>query len=334
MAYSLRTITIAGALLVSVGLITTAFYISGTSRQVSAQDAEELLRAYASKDSDSDGLPDWQEKLYDTDPLNATSVDPSMTDSEAVEAGLVKPRFESEELPTSSVPVASVPGVAAAPGTVTDQFARIFFQQYLEMRGAQPPTTESLLAFIEDAVADLSLTNQIPRVYTSADVRVSGSGADAMRTYMNAATTAFIRDGSADKDAMFYFGKVVYNEDKAALQELKELGRAYEEIGAATIRVSAPQELAGVHLRFANSLALMGVIINDLTAVNDDPLRAFLVLGQYQTAAKEMTDSLLAIGRIYDAAGISIDSSQQGYVLYALTQRLERASEVLKDQTP
>jgi len=325
---------IAGSLVVSLALITTAFVISGESTEVSAQNAQELLRAYAVKDTDADGLPDWQEQLYATDPENPNSVDASMTDSEAVAAGLVKPRFESEEV-SEPVNIDDVPGVRAGPQTTTDRFARLFFEQYLTMRGSEPPTPETLLLFVENAVEELGETNQIPRAYSSADVRNGGSGDAALRTYSIGADGAFARTtGGANKDAMYYFGKVVYKEDTAALKPLAALGKAYAQAGETLIRVPAPKEVEAVHLRLANSLSLLGVIINDLTQVNEDPLRAFLVLSQYEDAAEELAESLLAYDRIYDAAGVVVTPEEPGYLFYYIINRVGDAALRLQYSTP
>ncbi|MEK9161071.1 MAG: thrombospondin type 3 repeat-containing protein [Patescibacteria group bacterium] len=336
MAYSLRTTLIAGSLVVSLALVTTAFVISSKSAEVSAQNAEELLRAYATKDTDSDGLPDWQEQLYNTDPKNPSSVDPSMTDSEAVAAGLVKPKFESTDV-SVAVPIDSVPGVQAAPETVTDRFARKFFEEYLLMRGPSGLTTDSLLSFINTKVAELAANNEIPKAYTNKDVRASTSGEVGLRAYATGADLALIAStNNATEDAMYYFGKVTYENDTTALTQLKAIGAAYEKVAESYIRIPAPPELALIHLRFANALALMGTVINDLVAVNEDPLRAFLVLGQYEYAAKEMADSILAFDAVYDAAKITetITVGEPGYEFYLLIHRAGIFSEQLKHDTP
>lgn len=321
MRFSLRTLSIVGASVLSLGLITAAFIVSGNSREVSAQNAEELLRAYAERDTDSDGLPDWQEALYASDPTNPNSIDASMTDSAAVEAGLVKPRFESEEIPESTLDIDSVPGVTAAPNTVTDRFARLFFEQYFTLRGSEQPSTDELLAFIEDAVTELSETNQIPRAYSLADVKTSGSGSLALQAYAVGAERAFMLNAAgADRDAMYYFSQVMYKNDTSALTQLAALSRAYATSADTLIRVPAPRELSNVHLRLANALALIGTVTEDLAAVEDDPLRAFLVLEQYEQAIEELANTLVAYDSIYDAARLDITVGQgdPGFVFYSL----------------
>src|SRR3990167_5251431 len=83
------------AILFSAVLIVGAFVLArGIESPSSAQASEEtaLLHAIATKDSDSDGLPDWEEALYGTDPHNQDSFHLGMSDGEAVAKGLIVPK--------------------------------------------------------------------------------------------------------------------------------------------------------------------------------------------------------------------------------------------------
>ena len=51
-----------------------------------------LLQAIAAKDSDGDGLSDWEEQLYGTSPTTTDTFKLGMTDGEAVARGLVVPK--------------------------------------------------------------------------------------------------------------------------------------------------------------------------------------------------------------------------------------------------
>ena len=86
-----------GSVAIFLLLIVTAYGMSGPlpfhTSTAGAESTHDLLVSYASKDTDNDGLPDWQESLYGTDPNNAHSVNATVTDGEAVTQGLVKARF-------------------------------------------------------------------------------------------------------------------------------------------------------------------------------------------------------------------------------------------------
>ena len=96
-----------------------------------------LLQAIATKDSDSDGLPDWEEALYGTDPQVADSRHLGMTDGEAVSRGLIVPKAIADApaaTPSSdtspSLIDSSLPP-APPEGSITAAFAKNFLTIFL-----------------------------------------------------------------------------------------------------------------------------------------------------------------------------------------------------------
>ncbi|MGZ2907003.1 thrombospondin type 3 repeat-containing protein, partial [Pseudomonas aeruginosa] len=77
------------------------------------------------KDSDNDGLPDWEEALYGTDPHNAHSISPTLTDGQAVAEGLIKPQMSIASSSPQNI-LDSIPGQLPADGSLTQQFSQDF----------------------------------------------------------------------------------------------------------------------------------------------------------------------------------------------------------------
>ena len=67
-----------------------------------------LLQAIAAKDSDGDGLSDWEEQLYGTSPTTTDTFKLGMTDGEAVARGLVVPKAIADIPIATSSPQPSV----------------------------------------------------------------------------------------------------------------------------------------------------------------------------------------------------------------------------------
>jgi hypothetical protein len=123
MVPSTKTTSIFISTACAVALVVSAFVLSssqGPSR-VGAESSEELLRAYAEKDTDGDNLNDWLEVLYGADPHNPHSLDASLTDREAVDAGKAPPKFASEAAPEVDIGATLdvLPGGDATAGSLT-----------------------------------------------------------------------------------------------------------------------------------------------------------------------------------------------------------------------
>ncbi len=319
MAYSTRTIGIAIASCIACACVVAAVFLSGPLPfhigKADAESTHDILVSYAAKDTDSDGLPDWEEALYGTDPTNPHSVSPALTDGDAVAQGLVSPKFST----ASSTPVntAAIPGIVAASSTVTDQFARTLFSQYLLTRGASAPTQSDITAFVEQGVKQLEASHAYPTAFNAGQVRVVGEGADAMTAYAAAAEAAYAKYTVAtDKGELDYYSDAVTKSDAASLTKVSAIANAYRSTARALILVPAPKEAAAVHLALANAMDQMGAVLTDMATVNNDPLRAMLGIDRYDAAHTALVGALAQMHQVFVQDGVTLEEGSAGYYFY------------------
>lgn len=318
-----RTLVI--SLTVAVVIIVGAYYFSGhhfsLSTPVSAESTQEMLKAYATKDSDGDGLPDWEEALYGTDPTNAHSVRASLTDSQAVAQGLVTPQYATTPAaPHISSKQTEVPGNAAAPGSLTDQFAQLFFSTYMNQRGAVAPSADDLQNFVQSAVAQLETTQVRINAYSTSDMHIVGQGGSALKLYAAAIDDAFTKNTvQLPYDELTYFADATEKNDPTALANVAKIGSAYLAIARASAAAPVPQEAASAHLAVVNAMARLGNTISDLAAVNDDPIRAMLGLQSYPGDVAQFATSLTAMNAVFAADGVQLTDIDAGHSFFHLT---------------
>ncbi|HYD93036.1 MAG TPA: hypothetical protein VEB18_01090 [Candidatus Paceibacterota bacterium] len=320
MQFSTRRVSILISLAIAAFCIITAFFLSGTARfpTASATSTEELLRAYATKDTDADLLPDWQEDLYGSDPRNPHSIDPSMTDKAAVEAGLIKPRFESEK-PEPSTDF-DLPGVDAKPETMTGRFARDFFGSYLTSRGPEAPTEEAMLAFIQEAIDDLEATRAA--LYADEELTIVPDSTEALTTYLIAGEAAINANSlMGARSELYSFADAVQKDDAAALAAVRASAKAYERIALALSRVAVPQSISSEHLAMVNAVATVGATIGDMGTFDTDPLRGFVGFDAYTEATRDMAAAFAGLYPSLQAAGIQLQEGEPGYQFYVIIER-------------
>lgn len=291
MAISTKNATILLSVFVAAGLIAAAFYFSSYKTPVAdAGVTDELIKAYATKDTDADGLFDWQESLYASDPNNSHSIDPSMTDREAVDKGLAKASLPSD---TKDVTIPTIPGIDAAPGSLTDQFARAFFEQYLTERGDTPPTSEEMIAFAQSASAKLVADNESSAHFKASDLTTTpGRSKEALEAYANAVLAKQVAPTSAAPlSELVYFYNYATKDDASALVRVRALGNSYKATAEAVAKIPVPTVLAAAHLRFVNALYRTGEATLHMGAADTDPLRAMIGLSLYATASEELEAS-------------------------------------------
>jgi len=276
---------------------------------VEASTETALLKAIAAKDSDNDGLPDWGEALYGADPRNADSFNLNMTDGEAVAKGLVVPKAIADiSFATSTSD--------AGGGTLTDLFAQNFLAVYLAAKQANSGTeltTDQTNVLAEQTVSQF-LETFVPAsdVKTSEDIKISGTGPDALRTFAAVAEAVFKNNpNDATMSDLEYLQQAI-DGDTDAPAHLASLAKTYRSSAAGLAVLPVPQELAADILTIVNAITRLGGIYNDFARVNTDPLASMLALQQYQQTELAAEQAFINIAHTYSAEGVILPAGTPG----------------------
>jgi len=311
------------ATLFAVVIIVGSFMLARTAPTPLAQASAEtaLLQAIATKDSDNDDLPDWEEMLYGTDPNTTDTFELGMTDGAAVARGLVVPKAIADISVATTTDSSLVvdPSLPPAPakGTLTASFAENFFTLYLaakEARGDADLSEADMQTIASQALESLSSAIvAAPDYKVAKDMTVSGSGADALKAFAASAEAVLLKNTStAAKSEIYYLQAAVEEGDASALAHITSIAKAYRDSAAGLAVLPAPRELAAAHLLLVNALMRTSQIADDFTRANADPLATMLALKQYPQAVLNLSDAFLQIGTIYRDAGITLPKNALG----------------------
>jgi hypothetical protein len=303
---------IIAATVFSLMLIVGAYvFAQGVESPQIAQASTEtaLLQAIATKDSTGDGLPDWEKSLYGI-PLDATTTDYfhlGMTDGEAVAKGLVVPNA-----------VANIPGSAASSteGTLTNAFAENFFNLYLsakEANGGAALTSDQTNTLATQALSEIPQSAaQATDARTTADIKVSGSGPDALRAFAVAAEAVFKKNMSTATTSEIQSLQDAVNGDTGALTQLSATAQVYRKYAAGLAALPVPQELAADDLALINTMLLRSAVDDDFTQVNTDPLTTILALQQFSQTESDFWNEFSDIGAVYTSYGVTLAKGMPG----------------------
>ena len=290
----------------------------------SAQASEEtaLLKAIATRDSNGDGLPDWQKVLYGI-PLNATSTDYfnlGMTDGEAVARGLIVPKAIADiPVATSSSLKMGDYGLPPPPAedTLTAVFAKSFLTLYVAAKqnngGADlsPADTQTVVDETLNAISGSLIA--APDFKSAADIKVSGGGPSALRSFAADAEAILKKNATnATMSDLQYLNAYVQNNDATALVHLGALAKAYRNSAAGLAQLTVPSELAAVDLAIVNSIMRLGEIYNDFSRIDTDPLAAMFALQQYPQTELNAEHAFTTLANAYAAAGIVLRNGTPG----------------------
>lgn len=301
---------------------------SPSTAQASTESA--LLQAIATKDTDGDGLPDWEEALYGTSPNLTDTFKLGMTDGEAVAKGLIVPRAIADiPVATSSPYSLSADGLPPPPteGTLTAAFAKNFFALFIaakEANGGGDLSESQMNDVANQALDSLSSTVTIAPDYKSAkDIIVSGSGADAMKDFAVSAEAVLLKNtAKAAKSELLYLQDAVQKNDATAYAHIASIAKAYRDSAVGLAVLPVPNELATDDLALVNAMMRVSQIATDFARAETDPLATMLALQQYPQAVLALGNAFIHIGQIYTSASISLPAGAPGASFVNLVERV------------
>lgn len=313
---------IIAATLFSVVLIAGAYmFARGIESPQVAQASTEtaLLQAIASKDSDSDGLPDWEESLYGTDPHVADTFHLGMTDGEAVAKGLIVPKAIADiRVATSSPTSLDTNGLPPPPaeGTITAMFAQNLLSLFLAARQANGDAdlSESQMNDVANqAIQSIASIATIAPDYKSAkDLSVSGSGVAALTTFAASAEAIFKKNTSTATTSEVMYLQYAEQGDIEAISHINAIAKGYRDVAVGLAVLPVPEELAKDDLLLINALMRISETTSDFAKVNTDILSTILALEQYPQAVIDVTGAFAHIRDIYKSADITIPTGTPG----------------------
>jgi hypothetical protein len=251
----LATLVILGAgavtyLLLQKSVSTTALKTNSSSL-LSREELERL-----NKDSDSDGLRDWEETIYGTVPENPDTDGDGTKDGEEIKQNRdpLKPSPDDLLAAPAKTPDESSPYLQA--NNLTGQLAEKFGINVIipRLSGSQRPLD---LDFLGEVIAEETLRTSPYAVYfTEKDIRVSkDNGVKAFESYslaMVESDTAFVGIG---RSPLEIFADALQRDDFSSLGLLDTYLVAYDKKIERLKNISTPSQLTSFHIKNMNLIA-------------------------------------------------------------------------------
>lgn len=301
MTLSPHTLRIGGALVVALLLVGASYVLSGpsflSSRIVGAESTDELLTAYAAKDSDNDGLPDWQESLYGTNPSKPDTDEDGVSDGDAAKQGLLSTQKLLTDRTAEPISAEDIPGVSAKPGTMTDDFSKIFFERYMSSWSGQPLTDKEQQDLLSTLLGEFSemARKKLESPYTAASVHVSNDV--SVLSYAASVESIILSNNvkRGEENPIDLAQAFIEEEDGSAKAKLSRLSSAYRGIANGLLAAYVPPSLAEEHLLLLRSFDTLARATASVGAYDEDPLAVLGALALLQPVASDSVQAFTDI---------------------------------------
>lgn len=274
-------------------------------------------RAYArfSQDTDSDGLKDWEENLWNTDIKNADTDKDGTSDGEEVKQG----RDPSKPGPDDVLNPDQQDVAQKKSKSLSEELARNIDIRYFTQKGLannQPLSTNQKDAIVQGFINDIDKeTNKYGDIFTESDINISAS--ESMRSYGNKL------GGALSQTFNNLTGYEIPIVDEAAKSgNFKLLNKLDAYIAGYTKSITfmktqpVPQNMAKAHIAFMNALNNLKIADQKMKLLEEDSAEAVIGLRLFAKESPRLVEFLRTLRTELTRTNTVFAPSESGALFY------------------
>lgn len=273
-------------------------------------------------DSDNDGLPDWKEILWKTDPKVSDTDKDGTSDGEELKENRnpTKPA-PSDELTDEEIKSLNSPSDYVSPfdrTSKTEDLTQKFLTQYLLQKSLSEGVLDDVAkdVLIKSVLGEIS-TDMPFRTFGVSDVKIATSDdVIAIRQYGNEIGLIVKKNdtGITMKDMLLLLKKSVETNDKKDLEKLKTVVEKNTQIINESLKISVPKSAVNIHVDFLNGMSRVTEMILGMYKSSEDPLSGLVAIGSYQDVITKLRNTNKKISEYFSKKSIVYKSSDDGYL--------------------
>lgn len=238
---------------------------------------EELVN----RDTDQDGVADWQEALWGTDPKNPATYN-NISDKEYV---LVRQKEIDEKQGYSEGETLT---------TETDKFSQELFATLVSLKQSNNLNEQTVSELSQKIESNVTLKKNLPDTYTANNLTIIKNPSKKSREqFLSAYTKTLASYGNKDLGKELDIIITALNsEDEFVFQDLKPIASSYEDLAKSLSKIPTPEDVTADYLRVINNLSKIGISINSLSEVSNDALVGMIGLGQYRIYSDSLDEDI------------------------------------------
>jgi len=249
----------------------------------------ETIADLVNKDTDSDGILDWQENLYGLDPTKKETT-PGTPDSLAMNK--LKTGQETSTIISKN-------NVTAEENlTETEKFSRELFATVAaaSQGGTVDQTTIDALG---ESLAERIQNSPQRKIYTTSDIKITNdNSAQAYKNYGDTLNELFVKYSTIKYGVLDVLQEFIVDEnsvDIKALEKLDPIISQTNKIKSGMIKINVPQPISTLHLNVINNLEGLIENLNDIKLYESDSIMSLGGITKYGENASNLVSNLTSL---------------------------------------
>ncbi|MCC7469587.1 MAG: hypothetical protein IT284_00365 [Bacteroidetes bacterium] len=241
-------------------------------------------------DTDGDGIFDWEEGLWGTNPNKADSDGDGISDGEDIkvrkEKILEKNNLSEDDLENQNL-------------NQTELFARQFLSVASLAQQSGGLSQEAVNEFSKSFGSAIQ-NNQIEDPFTVEKIKVGSISPADYKKSLNPIFEEFTNNRIVEVEIFYKLSQ----KDLSAIPELEKSIKSYSDLSNKLLSVTAPFSIAGTHLSIINSAAKISIAMVNIKDITDNPLESMIGIGQYNRYMTELENAVDNLSNYFSSNGI------------------------------
>lgn len=261
------------------------------------------------KDTDNDGLKDWEETIWKTNPQKSDSDNDGESDADFV-------KRKEESIKNNNGNTENGSGFSfAEDGNKTGNLGKQLFSEYLALKQSGKVNANVINQMTERLAAEISESS--PETLYFANDILTFPDSDKIRIKSYANTIALIRQKYYDM-----YGQKINDSsflgvnDPAFIENLILAGELYHDMADELLKIPTPHGLKETHLKLLNNYGQSAQGLKKIELINEDPLISALGIKEHETATVNETEILQEMKIFISTNGIIFLNGEAGFAFW------------------
>lgn len=299
---------------------------------VSNNDLQVSVKEFMAVDTDQDGLLDWEETLWKTNPKNPDTDGDGATDGEEIK--LNRDPLKANTALKNATPNDRIDEQIIAEGkrdqeeynklTDTEKFSRELFSEYVVAKNENDgrPLDNTTKMEILNKVVDKTNGTTVNK-YITADIKnVADMSVVSIKNYGNRLGEILIQysvEGTGDE--LVIIQQALDQEDETILKSLSPIIKNYKNMVTGFLTLSVPKDFINIHLQMVNNFYNVIISLESMQNFFTDPVRGVGSIQTYQDAFKNLFTNIEILRIKMLEKKVTFDGSEPGFVFINVLQQ-------------
>jgi hypothetical protein len=271
-----------------------------------------LLATIIEMDSDNDGLKDWEESLWKTDPQKPDTDNDGSKDGDEVS----KNRNPLVKGPKDGFIKTNSATSTKKDLTISQEFSHTFFAEFMALKQSGKELDKATEQKFVSSMLQRGVLAIEPSLYQDKDISITeDTSTESLRKYGNDVAAVFKNYAIMSKNEGVIVRDSLEKQKPEMLKELDPIINSYGNILKYLRLVTVPRTVKDTHLELINSVSKLLFSVQAMRQAYEDPLVSLVGAGYFAEAIPNFRDAYVKMSQIFKERHIGYDVTEPGYIL-------------------